>query len=191
MASRKKEPGFWSTLPGVLTGAAALLTAVTGLVVGLYQYGALGSDSGGKQAAADPVTPAGAAEVSRAPEAARPLEGSQSAGTSTPDGRATATITARDGAATPVFADSLRQTAQYDNSLHLLNGQTVGFDRIRTIDVTNTYEDQAKVRITLADGRVIEGAVASGSSTDGFHGENDLGVVDVRMDQLRRVDFGR
>ena len=191
MANRKKEPGFWSTLPGILTGVAAVLTAVTGLVVGIYQYSAPGSkpDSAGRPAAGDPLTPAGAAEVSRPAEAAHPAEASPSAGASSEGGRATVTITSRDGAATPVFADSLRQIREWDKSLHLLNGQTVVFDRIKTIEVTNVYEDQAKVRITLVDGRAIEGSVASGSSTFGFHGENDLGVLDVPMDQLKRIEF--
>ena len=192
MAERGKKPGFWTTLPGILTGVAALLTAITGLILGLYQYGALGSKAGsaGRPAAADPPTTATAPEASKpgggsamSPPAAAPAQSKTA--------EATVLLTARDGTATPVFADSLRQIREWDKSLHLLNGQNVAFDKIRTIEVASVYEQQAKVRITLIDGRVIEGFVGSGSSTLGFHGENDLGLFDIRMEQLQRIDFRR
>jgi hypothetical protein len=35
--SREKGKGFWQTLPGILTGLAALITAVTGLFLGILQ----------------------------------------------------------------------------------------------------------------------------------------------------------
>ncbi|NKX54185.1 hypothetical protein [Arthrobacter mobilis] len=37
-----KPASWWTTMPGILTAAAALITAVTGLVVGLAQAGLLG-----------------------------------------------------------------------------------------------------------------------------------------------------
>jgi hypothetical protein len=42
-----KPKGWWHTLPGVLTAAAAVITAITGLIVGLHQAGffANGQDS--------------------------------------------------------------------------------------------------------------------------------------------------
>src|SRR6266403_256217 len=43
MAEEEKKAGFWATLPGILTGVAAVMTAVGGLILGLYQYGVLGS----------------------------------------------------------------------------------------------------------------------------------------------------
>jgi hypothetical protein len=39
-----KKQSFWTTLPGVLTGIAALLTAVTGLLVVMYPHGFWGSE---------------------------------------------------------------------------------------------------------------------------------------------------
>lgn len=189
MAERAKKPGFWTTLPGILTGGAALLTAVSGLILGLYQYGAFGSKP------SPVVQPATADGTSRAvkPDASEPP------GTPLPDPSATAPhrraaastvlITAKDGTNTTVLAESLRQTGQYDQSLHLLNGQNIAFEKIKAFEIVGLYEDHANVRITLRDDRVVEGAVESGSSTLGFHGENDLGVFDIRMEEVRRIAF--
>ena len=86
-----------------------------------------------------------------------------------------------------MFADSLRQIREWDKSLHLLNGQTVVFDEMKTLEIVQVYEQNAKVWITLPDHRVVEGSVESGSSTLGFHGENDLGIFDIRMDQVKLI----
>lgn len=48
----RSDRSWWQTLPGVLTAVAALVTAITGLIVGLSQAGILrGSDN----AASDPI----------------------------------------------------------------------------------------------------------------------------------------
>jgi hypothetical protein len=39
-----KAGSWWLTLPGLLTGGAAVVTAVTGLILGLHQVGWLGDD---------------------------------------------------------------------------------------------------------------------------------------------------
>ena len=44
MSSNEQSGGFWRTLPGVLSAIAALVTALTGLVIGLNQIGLFGSD---------------------------------------------------------------------------------------------------------------------------------------------------
>jgi hypothetical protein len=38
MSEAESRPGFWQTLPGILTGIAAVVTAVTGLVAALVQF---------------------------------------------------------------------------------------------------------------------------------------------------------
>ena len=40
---KSTSQSWWLTLPGLLTGVAAVITAVTGLVIGLHQIGALSS----------------------------------------------------------------------------------------------------------------------------------------------------
>lgn len=184
MAEKARKQGFWTTLPGILTGGAALVTAIAGLVLGLYQYGALGSkpSQASKQAASDIAAQTAKSEASKSPATAPHQP-------KAPD--AAVLITAKDGTATKVFADSLRQIREWDKSLHLISGQDVAFDKIKTIEVVGVYEQQAKVQITLPDDSVIEGFVGSGSSTLGFHGENELGVFDIRMEQLKRIDFRR
>lgn len=76
-----KDKGFWSTLPGIITAVAALLTAVGGLVTALYTVGpfkpsdsslsasSMGSDAGAfdpEDDDASPATPEGQGEASTA-----------------------------------------------------------------------------------------------------------------------------
>lgn len=49
-----KGHGWWSTLPGILTAAAAVLTAVTGLVVALNQAGVIGGRDGDRRGEEEP-----------------------------------------------------------------------------------------------------------------------------------------
>ncbi len=42
MADDPKPQNFWLTLPGILSATAAVITALTGLVVVLFQYGVIG-----------------------------------------------------------------------------------------------------------------------------------------------------
>jgi hypothetical protein len=58
MAEKVDKAGsWWLTLPGLLTGAAAVVTAVTGLLLGLHQVGWIGADdaSGSKGTTPPPV----------------------------------------------------------------------------------------------------------------------------------------
>lgn len=44
--SKPAKPPFWTTLPGILTGAAAVITALTGLLVALTGAGIIGGSGG-------------------------------------------------------------------------------------------------------------------------------------------------
>jgi hypothetical protein len=46
MGGDRKKQSFWITLPGILTALAAVITAVTGLIIGLYTAGLIGGDDG-------------------------------------------------------------------------------------------------------------------------------------------------
>jgi hypothetical protein len=71
--------GFWTTLPGVLTGAATLVAAVTAMVAGLHAAGVI--NAGDEQVALPPDT-AGAADVpAPAPEISQEAADVQIAGT--------------------------------------------------------------------------------------------------------------
>lgn len=71
----EKPTSWWATLPGLLTAAAAVITAVTGLLLGLGQLGVF--DGGGRPAATPGGTPAAGT--------------SQPAGPAQPGGTATGT----------------------------------------------------------------------------------------------------
>jgi hypothetical protein len=45
MANEETPKGFWQTIPGILTGAAAVITAVATLIAVLYQNGIIGHKS--------------------------------------------------------------------------------------------------------------------------------------------------
>ena len=65
---------WWTTLPGVLTATAALITALTGLVLGLGQLGLLGGDDEPQArpavSSAAPVSGGSSGAASAAPSAA-------------------------------------------------------------------------------------------------------------------------
>ncbi len=191
MAEKSTKTEFWTTLPGILTGAGALITAIAGLILGLYQYGALGSKSGlppkaESVAATDPsAKPNAPRETETAARAPAALAGEQASP------QAVVTVTATDGTITPVFADSLHEIREYDKYLHLLSGQNVAFDKIKRIEVVTVSEESAKVRVVLADNRSFDATVPAGSSILGFHGENDLGAFEIRWEKLKLVVFPR
>ena len=96
-----KTSAFWTTLPGILTGIAAVVTAITGLTLGLLQYGFFGSKQGepGKPTTSATSTPA-ASTASQGASARGPGAPSASKPTETNPQRATVVITASDGTTT-------------------------------------------------------------------------------------------
>ncbi|MFC0668528.1 hypothetical protein ACFSKY_13535 [Azotobacter chroococcum] len=44
MSEQKTGTSWWQTLPGVLTGIAAVITAVGGMIAVIYQSGFLGKE---------------------------------------------------------------------------------------------------------------------------------------------------
>ena len=190
MDKEEKTSPFWTTLPGILTGVAALVTAITGLTLGLYQYGVLGSkqDAVGKPTRSG-TSPQGTSTAVSSGQM-RPTD-SVSDPTKQGAQQATAVITAGDGRITTVFADNFRQTAQYDAQLHLLSGQAIAFDKIKSIEVVKVYAQHAEIRIALVDDRVINASLGAGSSIYGFGGENELGGFSITVDQLKRIVFRR
>ena len=192
-----KTSAFWTTLPGTLTCIAAVVTAITGLTLGLLQYGVFGSKQGepGKPATSvtstqaastapqGASTPASSAQVPVANPVSKPAEKSPP--------RATVVVTASDGTTTTLFAENFRQTAHYDAQLHLRSGQAVAFDNIKSIDVVKIYAQHADIRIALVDDMVINASLGAGSSIYGFGGENELGTFGITVDRLKRVVFRR
>ena len=75
----EKPTSWWATLPGLLTAAAAVITAVTGLLLGLGQLGAF--DGGRPAATAGSSSAAGASQPGVPPQPSGNLTGAgESAG---------------------------------------------------------------------------------------------------------------
>lgn len=190
MDDTEEKSGFWTSVPGILTGVATLVTAIGGLTLGLYQYGVLGAKHGDATSATKSGTSSETAsrEISSGQlQHENPAPGASKQS----EDRATVVVTARDGSVTTVFADNFRQTAQYDAQLHLLSGQAIAFDNIRSIEVVRPFSDHAEVKISLVDDRIVDGSLGAGSSIYGFSGENELGTFSIRVDHLKRIVFRR
>jgi len=71
------------------------------------------------------------------------------------------------GTVTTVYADSF-QHRQISRERHLRGGQTIPFARIADIEVTRTLSDEAVIRITLTDDRIVEGRIDAGLYPFGF-----------------------
>lgn len=89
--SEGDKPSFWQTLPGVLTALATIITAVTGLIVGLVQSGFF-KPSPAETVAASPSVPAEPATSSGAKEAALGAAPAAPAPSASPPGAAPATL---------------------------------------------------------------------------------------------------
>jgi hypothetical protein len=190
MTGDPQRQNFWTTLPGILTGIAAVVTAVTGLIVGVSQLGWLESRAGRPEATGTTAR----AERTRPESGPGPAPGSattaSAAAADDPAKEATVVITAQDGSVTSVYGDSF-QHRQTGRELPLLSGQTIPFDRIKAIDVTRIDSDRARITVTLVNGAVHSGAISAGLSPYAFTGTNDLGSFEIRVDKLAKITFAR
>ena len=82
MNERPQSKGWWQTIPGILTATAAIITAVTGLIVALHQVGIF---DGEKQKAPqnDAIKPPKMAESPAAPPPSTPKPSPTSQGAPT------------------------------------------------------------------------------------------------------------
>jgi hypothetical protein len=183
LAELEKKQSFWTTMPGVLTGIAAVLTAVTGLLVVMYPHGFAGSKEGSPAAAISSNDPAGAA-----PNAA----GSSAPASATPSAtpkqqKPTVLVVGKDGTQTGV---SLRgfQDSQSGEAIGLKNGQTIPFDKIRSVDFVETHGYDEDVKVTLTDGRTVEGDIMAGEQ---LTGETDIGPFSISVKDVKQIVFER
>jgi hypothetical protein len=179
LAEPDKKQNFWTTLPGFLTGIAAVLTAVTGLLVVLYPHGFSGSKEG------RPAT------VSREDGAATAPSGVGES--STHDSamprqqKPTVLVVGKDGTESRVFQNSFRDSYSGE-AIQLKNGQSIRFDKIRSVDFLETHDYEQDVRVTLTDGRALEGAIMSGEQ---MTGDTDIGPFSISVKSLKRILFER
>jgi hypothetical protein len=175
----EKKQSFWTTMPGVLTGIAAVLTAVTGLLVVMYPHGFAGSKEGSPAAAIsskDAVGGAPNAAGSSAPASATPKQQ-----------KPTVLVVGKDGTQTGV---SLRgfQDSMYGEAIQLKNGQAIPFDKIRSVDFVETHGYDEDVKVTLTDGRTLEGDIMAGEQ---LTGETDIGPFSISVKDVKQIVFER
>jgi hypothetical protein len=182
----EKKQSFWTTMPGVLTGLAALLTAATGLWVAIAPHDKSGPD----ERSAALSTPM----QSSAPGSASPASTQQSptvSSVATAPGataRDTVIVTSRVGDVTKLSAKSFVHNST-DKAIELTSGQTIGFDKIKAIDFLTVHQEERSVdvKITLVDGRTVTGAMMKDYA---FRGENDLGSFRIFVQDVKQIVFG-
>jgi hypothetical protein len=191
MAEAQNKPSFWTTLPGILTGVAALITAVGGLLVAVHYGVKSESTDGTPQHNVIPGTNS-AREGSKANQPGEARDGLRSPPPPPIDPHeAIVTLTENDGTTLTVDADSLRwEINGIQREVALSSGQSIPFDKIKTIDVLEVEDFKTTVQVTLTDGRTLKGAV-NVPRLLGFAGESDIGHVRVEIGRLRQIRFQR
>jgi hypothetical protein len=187
MAQDEAKSSFLTTLPGILTSFAALVTAAGGIILGLYQYGVLGSGQNHAGNASPDVT----SQPVKQETTAQQSKSSEVLSSSHPEDSANVRITKTDGTLTTIIADQSFYFCNGDGAIDLESGQSIKFDKITTIDVLSVDLDseKTKLRIVLTDGKNIEGTANCGDW--GPKGRSEMGDVDIPLHQVKRVAFPR
>lgn len=183
--SRSGSRNFWTTMPGILTAVAALITAIGGVVAILVQVGVIGKAD--KNPAAPPAT---------SQEQVVTISGS---GTSTgvaagkPWKDVEAVITAKDGTVTKMRAETVRFCFSGGAGINLNDSQDIAFDKMSRIDVLSSDValspgGKAKLRVTLVSGSAMEGTITSGCD---FFGQSEVGRYALYPDKLMKIEFQR
>jgi hypothetical protein len=204
MAGDNERSNFWTTLPGILTGVAALVTASGGIVLGLHQF----RESNPAQGRVDTVPQS--ASAASVPKQETPTSQPQSVGSTpsrSPSLRAAPQLQSSQGPDQPASGDSIPTQAvritKTDGSVlwsfvdkfisvtpnfEFDSGQLIGWDKIKTLDVLSGDDGKWEVRVTLTDGRVI---VGSSHYNLYVRGNNDIGEIDVEARQVKEISFSR
>lgn len=181
MGESEAKQSFWSTIPGILTGVAALLTAVTGLFLAFnHQQSSTSSN--------EHPTPTAISS----PAAGTPLTsnaGLQSATAQAPAAKQSVTLTSRAGEVTQLSLKSFRHNYT-DNAIELTSGQTIAFEKIKSINflTVNGDDHQVDVEVTLTDGRTVGGALKTNYA---FKGDSDLGPFNIFVQDVKQIVFIR
>jgi hypothetical protein len=197
MAPNDAKSSFWVTMPGILTGLAALITASGGIILGLYQYGALGSR---------PVNPSPNANSSMAnsmpapvhtPTKEEKIESSGAPGVPVPtptsaNDRQHIRITRTNGSVMTALPDGFYFCSHW-NAVELDGGQSVDFERMNAIHIVklereSTGQYATTLRIQLIKGVDIVG-VTHCSEPEAVTGNNELGDMHVSLREIKEIRF--
>jgi hypothetical protein len=183
----EKKQSFWTTMPGILTGLAALLTAATGLWVAIGPHDKPAEDE--HPTAVTAPTPLQSSAPGSAPPVSTQQSPASSPAATAQAGQYTVTLTSRAGEVTKLSAKTFVHNYT-DKTIELTSGQTIAFERIKVIDFFTVHPDERSidVKVTLTDGRVVDGALKKDYA---FNGESDLGPFHIFVQDVKQVVFAR
>jgi len=104
--------------------------------------------------------------------------------------QATATLVRKDGTSATVNASSVRLACGSEN-LGFENGQQISLQLVRSIQFDAIYmtTGSADAVVTLLDGQQLTDAIRTRNCP--VHGENELGQLDIGLEDIERIDFRR
>lgn len=188
------KPGFWQTLPGVLTAFAGLLTAVGGLIAVLMQLGMIGQVGPQHTSSTPPVAAPSLAQSSRARVAVSGGLGSNPSGSPNPANwdQIRARWTPMSGPQRSTQASTVRYCISVGEGVRLDDTQDIPFEKMRKLTVVGTPPPaltpggRANLRIDLVNGRTVTGTIDVGCD---FIGYDDIGRFSYYPDRLRSIEF--
>ena len=178
---------FWQTAPGVITAVAALITALGGVLGILVQNDVIGWGSESPTSGTAPVAGEGVRDQASPAETTRDsTEGSPLI----PWTQATATLVRKDGTSATVKAPTVGLACDTQN-LAFKNGQRVSLELVRGIEFDAIYTENSSADgvVTLLDGRELTDPIHTWNCP--VSGANELGSVEIRLEDIERIDFHR
>lgn len=97
-------------------------------------------------------------------------------------------VTAKDGTETRLSLKSFKDSYSGSEMIQLRSGQSIAFEKMKSIDFLGAPDSDENIRVTLLDGRKIEGAIMPGER---IAGESDLGPFSTAVTNLKQVVFER
>ena len=179
MTENQTKPNFWTTLPGILTGVAALLTAVVAAWVTLRPH--------------KPEPPPKEVHESTGPQTDRNQgqRGSEVSIQPSPVNKPHATIiTGNDKFVVDTDSLTWMMREKIDvGSGEFGSGESIPFDMIKAINVLDVRDLKTTVQISRTDGQTTVGSVPGGSaSPTTFEGYTDRGTkVTVRIGEVKQI----
>ncbi|AFL90257.1 hypothetical protein Terro_4050 [Terriglobus roseus DSM 18391] len=188
MAEADKQ-NFWTTIPGILTGLAAVLTAASGFWLAVHNRAAEASDPANHA----PIVTADSRPAPDAPVATTatnplsppaPVPATANAGK-----QGSVTLRSRAGDTTQLSLKSFKHNMTED-TIQLTSGQTIAFEKIHQLDYLTVDGDAHTIglKLTLTDGRVVDGTIASNYA---YKGESDLGPFTIFVQDVKQIVFNR
>lgn len=185
------EKGFWQTAPGMIAAVAALITALGGVLGILVQNDVIGRGSDGQTSGTTPVVAGTPGEGER--------DHASSGATTTPPtsesalvpwDQATATLVRNDGTSATVMAPTVGLACDTQN-LAFENGQRIRLELVRSIQFEAIYLENSSADgvVTLLDGRQLTDPIHTWNCP--VSGTNELGPVEIELEDIERIEFHR